>query len=263
IGLVIACAIAILLTGSFGLGDYYAPENVRSDKLCIDFLSQYRMASRISPLNPKFHRELGWCEAFYGNNLSLAKKELEIAIKLAPTDASNYFVRGLIAAREGDAKKAVRYFRKSLRFNPNSTQTIYQLALVYRAMGDRRKYELSLKRLLGIERSSYEQIRGVPELVDLTYVHAHLYFGEVYERSGNYRAAAAEYEAAISRIERWRSNKMIIDVQRALGELTPEEERRVMRTLRNSYLRLARVCELMGELDCSREAVSKARRIKT
>ena len=262
VGLIIACAIAILLTASFGLGDYFAPDQAEAPADPAGTLTAYYAAATVSPLNPKYHREIGRFEAAVGSDLDLAAKEADAAIRLAPTDASNYHVRGLIALREDDLRGALVWFDKALRFNPKSTQTIYQMAAAYRALGDARGCESSFRRLLEIENSPYEQIRGVPELVDLTYVWAHLYFGDKYSRQKKYTSAIAEYRAAIDRLERWRSNKQILEMQRTTGMLAPDEERRVLEQLRDAYSRLAEAYELVGDRHRARVARQNGRMIR-
>jgi len=265
VGLIVACGIMIVLTGSFGLGDYFAPDQFQQAAKPEDITSwqnRYRLATLVSPLNARYHREYAKYLAVPGGDLREAVDELDAAVRLAPTDASNYFVRGLLALQWGTPRQAIGYFRKALRFNPNSTQTIYQMALAYGALGDRSGYESALKRLLRIEDSTYEQVRGVPELVDLTYVRAHLYFGDKYLSRGVYNFAATDYRAAVNRLEQWRSHEQILDMQKALGTLTPEEEREVLRTLRDAYFRLARAYELSGDPAGAREAREKGEGIK-
>ncbi|MGB9618840.1 MAG: hypothetical protein ACPL7K_00340, partial [Armatimonadota bacterium] len=265
IALITMCAAMIVLTGSFGVGDYLAPEQLGSPHDQGDSIARYArcsLAVKLSPLNPGLRREYAKLLLTVDSEPELATDQIRDAIRLAPTDWSNYYLGGAISMRLGDPSAAVEWFKKALRYNPNSTRTIYEMALAYEAIGDTRGRERAMKRLLRIEQSPYEQVRGVPELVDLTYVYAHLYFAEKYARQHRFDRAIAEYKAAIDRIERWRSNKQVLKMQRATGMLTPQEENRILQTLRGTYLALARSYELSGDIASARQARQKGTRIK-
>ena len=258
--LIAACAVMIVLTGSFGLGDYFAPGELAQDLSNEEMLGAYERASAVSPLNPRYRREMAKYLAASGV-WGVAQWQAEEAIRLAPTDASNYQVRAAIAAARGDPEAAIGFFRQALKWNPNSTRTVYQMALAYQAAGNERGYERALGRLLKIENSDYEQIRGVPELVDLTYVYAHMHFADKFLRERRYTRAITEYQAATDRLERWRSNKQILEMCRMLGTLTKEDEHAALDTLRQACFGLARAYDLSGDRARAREAREKGERV--
>ena len=134
------CVILIILSGSFGKADYFASK-----------ANDYRLATFISPLNPKYHREYGKELAYMANDTTDAVKEIKKAIRLAPADAANYQALGNIYLIMDHPKDAIIQFNRVLKFNPNSTQTLYQLAQAYYSMGNTKAFESTLKRLIEIE----------------------------------------------------------------------------------------------------------------
>lgn len=260
---VLVCTIGVLLNTSFGLGNLFEPDymaRVPADQY-ESALHRYETASTISPLNPRLHVELAKYLAFVGNDPDRADCEIQTAIRLAPTYAGGYHIRGIMALRTGNSKSAIRYFRKALKLNPNSTQTLYHLAQTYRMLGDMGRFEATLTRLEDIENSEYEQVKGVPELVDTTYADAHAYFGGKYLARRKYASAAGEFISAVDRLERWRSNKQMIEVARHTGRLTKEEETQLLTLLRDCYLGLAKACRGMGNATGAREALAKAKKV--
>ncbi|MGQ9454459.1 MAG: O-antigen ligase family protein [Armatimonadota bacterium] len=251
---------SVMLAFSIALGDLLVPdENIVARGADLDAMCRrYRLAVLANPINPAFRRDY----ARYLVSSSLGQREAErqlvTAIRLAPTDAANYFTYGLLALHTGEPVRAAQKFRMALKYNPNSTQTFYQLAQTYRRLGNLRAYESALKRLIQIEKSEYERVRGVPELVDLTYVSAHMYFGSKFMAEAKYAEAAVEYRAVVERIERWLSQKDIIRMQRVLGRLTRGEEQAIIRNLREAYLQLAKAYKLSGHPELARETMRKA-----
>lgn len=254
--------IFALMAVSIGLGDYKAPDEQIRIYPTADVESwrdRYHWAVLVNPLNPQFRREYAKCLVLAdAPDAQLAEKQLAVAIRIAPTDAANYFVRGLLAQFTGNPREAIRWFKQALRFNPNSTQIVYQLALTYKELDDTKGYESALRRLIEIEESDYERVKGVPELVDINYVYAHMYFGEKFLSERKYAQAAAEFRAAVDRLERWRSQKSIIRMQRALGMLTERDEEKVLQHLYEAYLRLSNAYRLLGKPKLAQWAAHKA-----
>ena len=254
--------IFALMAVSIGLGDYEAPDEQVTIYPTADVKSwrdRYHWAVLVNPLNPQFRREYAKCLVLAdASDAQLAEKQLAVAIRIAPTDAANYFVRGLLAQFTGNPREAIRWFKQALRFNPNSTQIVCQLALTYKKLDDTKGYESALRRLIEIEKSDYERVKGVPELVDINYVYAHMYFGEKFLSERKYAQAAAEFRAAVDRLERWRSQKSIIRMQRALGMLTERDEKKVLQHLYEAYLRLSNAYRLLGKPKLAQWAAHKA-----
>lgn len=260
----IACAAFALTSASFGLGDFYAGrmqdarEHTGPDVAAAQ-IELYRRAVTVSPLNPKYRRDYGTYLAhpLGGDEPERGAREIERAIRLAPTDAQNYHARALVALWTGDLEGAVRYLRRALKFNPNSTRTILLLADTYAALDDERGRESALQQLLDIESTPYEQIKGTPEMVDTTFAYAHVYFGEKYLAQEKFARAAGHFDAAVERLERWRSNKQFLEVARYMGMLTTDEERALLMLQRDCYYRIADIRREMGNEAGSRIARSK------
>ncbi len=116
----------------------------------------------------------------------------------------------------------------------------------YQALGNTKSSESTLRRLLAIEDSDYERVKGVPEMVDTTYARAHAYFGEKYLASKDYASAGREFDAAAERLERWRSNTQMLQVARFTGSLTKEDEGNLLDLLRDCYLGLSKTSDAIG-----------------
>jgi len=255
--LVVLCVLMSLFAISFALGDLVAPDSkIQSSMSNAEMLRRYRLASMLSPLNAEYHREAAKYLAAEGNAQD-ALRELKTAIRLASTDASNYYTMGLVSQYMGRAEQAVECYEKSLRYNPKSTGTLLKLAEARLMLGDTRGAEEAFNRMIWLEESEYEKIKGVPELVDTNFVHAHLYFADKYLTQKRYARAITELTEAIDRLERWRSNKEVLKIARFSGMLTSKDERNLWLLLRACYFRLAYAYEVLGEPKKAAEA-SKA-----
>ena len=122
--------------------------------------------------------------------------------------------------------------------------------------------EAVLNRLIEIENSPYEQIKGTPEIVDTTFARAHAYFANKYLARGEYEAAINEYTSAIERLERWRSNDQMLMVTKLMGKLTTAEEQDLLRLLRRCYLGLAEADLKINDKSGAVKAGNKAEKIR-
>lgn len=260
-GVVAVCAVFIIAGVSFGLGSLLAPDMMGAPPSVDEAMESYRFASRVSPLNPLYHKELAKYIAAEGDYAG-AKRELARAVTLSPTDGSIYFTAGILDSKYGDVNGAEANFKKSLECNPNSTQSLYELAQVYAQKGDVRQYEATLTRLVEVEQSLYEQVKGVPELVDTNFAYAHVYFGKKALSAKDYPQAVAEFTVSIERLERWRSNEQMLKVSRFSGLLSPDEEVELLELLRDSYLGLADTHEKLGEDSKARDGRRKADKVQ-
>ncbi len=118
-----------------------------------------------------------------------------------------------------------------------------------------------LTRLISIEDSEYETIKGVPELVDTTFAFAHAWFGEKYLARKRYARAITEFTSAIDRLEKWRSNEDMLQVMRFSGRLTKEEERETLELLRRCEYGLADAYLAMGQNGAASRALRRAQRV--
>ncbi|MCL5104654.1 MAG: O-antigen ligase family protein [Armatimonadetes bacterium] len=262
--LLVVCAVGILLSVSFGLGDLFAPGSfgAMESGSPADATRAYARAASVSPLNPKYHRELAKYLKAQGD-LEEAARQADTAIRLARTEDSNYYVRGMISLAAGEPQAAISSFRRALKLNPNSTRTLYQLGITYRDLGNKSEYESTLRSLLTVEQSNYEQVKGAPEMVDTIYARAHLYFADNYLAQKRYYAAADEFRSAIDRLENWRSHELYLEVARYSGMLSEEEERGLLETLRDSYFGLSQAYSRMGNKSAAAQAQSKGEKVKT
>ncbi|MCE5313801.1 MAG: O-antigen ligase family protein [Armatimonadota bacterium] len=234
-----ACLILAVLSASFGLARRLTPVQMGSDETFSSSLKGYEMACKICPLNAEYHRELAKYLAADGD-LAASKRQLDTSAKLAPTDASTYQVGGMIALANDNPKMAVSYFKNAVKCNPNSTNAIYKMSIAYGMLGDEKDQYQAIKRLIEIENSLYEQVKGAPELVDTTFAHAHAYLGAKYMARKRYSAAANEYVQVIERLQRWQSNKDVLRVALLTGMLTESEKNDLLELLRQSRSDLAK-----------------------
>lgn len=255
------CAAMVLLSGSFGIAGYFAPDQLDESQSYHAAFSNYKLASRMSPLNPVYHRELAKFLAVDGD-LTAAKSQIDKAASLAPTDGTTYQIGGMIMMVNGKPKTAVDYFTKALKCSPKSTNSLYQLSEAYRMQGDVKGRERALSRLLTIENSEYEALKGTPELIDTTFARAHIYFGEKYMAQKKYSRAANEFTQAIDRLDRWQSNKQMIKVAVYAGLLTEQEKLDLLGLLRESYYNLAGACDALGHKEWASESRKKGDAVK-
>ena len=101
----------------------------------------------------------------------------------------------------------------------------------------------------------------MPELVDVTFAYAHAYFGSQYLDRKDYKDAVREFKLTTERLERWRSNKQILEMARVTGMLSDDEETALLYLLRESYLNLADAYSGLGYETKAKEARTKSERI--
>lgn len=261
------CAVAVLLSASFGLGDWFAAsaktaaeeENVDAARVT----DLYERASIASPLDPEYHRMLGLWLGMGEGDFAAADWQIDRSICLAhDTSEGGWYARALLAGARRDWPSAISSLKTALLFSPNSTQTLDKLARAYRASGDMRGYESTLRKLVMIEDSPYEQVKGTPEIVDTTFAFAHAYFGGRYLERRKYGLALKEFTAAIDRLERWRASGDMRKIQRMMGLITPVDERERLDLLRECYRQLAAACNGFGNRAGAAESLAKAAKVK-
>jgi putative inorganic carbon (HCO3(-)) transporter len=261
IGAGAVCLILALMSACFGLANRLAPNQFEEDMSFNSSLKGFKTASSICPINADYHRELA---KYYAANdeMSDANKELQKAIKLAPTQSSNYQVAGMIELTYGSPKEAIKYFKQALECSPNSTNIVYHLSVAYGMLGDENGKSRMMTKLIEIENTDYEQLKGAPEIVDTTFARAHIYFGEKYMAEKKYMQAANEYDCAITRLERWRSNKQAVDIALYSGIISEQEKRDLLLLLRNSYYIIATAYDAFGKKSTAEEYRVKGAAVK-
>ncbi len=253
-------ALAVVAATQYG-ADYTAPSPEQlayaySTGNVSSLTESYRAASKLSPLNPEDHRELG--KLLSVSDPSESDREFAEAIRLAPKDGQNYFAQGMMLLRTGKLQEAIESLRQAQRYAPKSTQIIYTLAEAYQKQGRTIEYEQALRDLLATENTPYEQLKGVPEMVDVRYAFAHSYFAKKAMAAGNPHESIKELEPAISRLESWRSETKYLQIARATGSLSQDEERDRLQLLIDSYKLIAKAYRQVGETGKASLAEGKA-----
>lgn len=116
------------------------------------------------------------------NRLGKAKAEFQKSVKADPTYSLSYNNLGLIASRQGDHRKAVKYFQDAIRFDPYLVEGHLNLATFY-IINDRRD----------------EAIRILDQAADLFPLNDFVRFklGLTYYEMGQFNKAAVELEKAL------------------------------------------------------------------
>lgn len=263
--LVVACVVAIALSAPFAMGDYWATQakEAASANETGQAVELYSRAAAISPLNPEYHRQLGLWLGLGQGEYQMADTEISRSISLARnTSEGGWKARGILAGARGDWPMAISSLKTSSSFNPNSTDTFNYLATAYRSSGDVRGYETTLRRLLTIEKSPYEQIKGTPEIIDTTYASAHAYFGRQQLSKKHYPAAVTEFKAAVDRLELWRASGDMRKLQRLMGMSSEADENSRLDLLRDCYKGLAAAYSAMGKPKQAAESLANAEKVK-
>lgn len=139
----------------------------------------FEKAVRLKPDSAAAMANLAVNLARLGKN-GLAEVEFKKAIQAEPGNFSANHDFGEFYARAGKATEAIPYLRAAQRAQPSSYGNGYDLALAYVEVGMLAEARQQVQDLL--------KIRDSAELHDL--------LGEVEEKSGNYLAAANEYQQA-------------------------------------------------------------------
>ena len=261
------CVLLIALSCSFALGDFFAIRAAivpaESPNATAHIISLYKNATVVSPLMPTYHRQLAEWLGVRGLDPEPAYKQVNTAIKLARhTAEGGWFVKGVIAEAQSDTSLAISSFNKALIYHPNSTRTLFRLALIYRHTQNQAALEGVLRRLIAIEESDYENIKGTPEIIDGTFAYAHAYFGDKYLSNRYYSGSIREYQKAINRLERWRSSGTMRDVQMSIGMISQGDAEEMLILLRECYFGLAEAYKATGNDAEAAQAAALASKIK-
>ncbi len=139
-------------------------------------------AYELNPNNPDVLNALGIAYSSV-REFKKAEKFFLRAIELAPEKGELYTNLGVILAEEKKFNKAIWYLKKAVE-NPeykNKEKAYYNLALIYKKMGDEKKYEENLKKAL-----SYNQY----------FINAYLSLGNFYLNNKRYQEALNVYMKA-------------------------------------------------------------------
>ena len=140
----------------------------------------FEKAVRLKPDSALARANLAVCLARLGKN-GLAEAEFKKAVQAEPGNFSANHNFGEFYARTGKPEAAIPYLQRAQRAEPSSYGNGYDLALAYHEAGMQSEARQQIQELLKRKDSA--------ELHDL--------LGEVEELSGNYVAAANEYQRAV------------------------------------------------------------------
>jgi tetratricopeptide (TPR) repeat protein len=168
----------------------------------------------------------------------------------------------MLESARNEWPRAIADLKAAVRYNPNSSDTLNLLASAYESSGDTKQYEATLRRLIEVEQSLYEQIKGTPELVDTTYASAHAYFGRKYMNTKQYALAAKKFQAAIDRLEMWRKSGEMRKLQTMMGMSNEAEDERRLGLLKECYVGLADAYTDMGRKADAEAALEQMRKVK-
>ena len=139
----------------------------------------FEKAVRLRPDSAPARANLAISLAQLGKN-NLAEAEFKRAIQAEPENFSANHDFGEFYARAGKVKEAIPYLRRAQQAQPSSYGNGYDLALAYEEAG-----------MLAEARQQIQELMKMHDTADL-----HELLGEVEEKSGNYLAAANEYQQA-------------------------------------------------------------------
>lgn len=265
VALAAACVALIAISASFAVGERFASaarDAARADDRT-ETGALWRGAAAWSPLHPEYRRQRGLWLGLDEGDFRAAEAEIERSISLARnTSEGGWKAMGMLAIARRNWPQAISNLNTAARYNPNSTDTLSLLAAAYHGLGDTEGYEAVLRRMLAIEKSPYEQIRGTPELVDTTYAYAHAYFGKKELARKRYAAAVREFEAAVDRLELWRASGDMRQLQQMMGMSNEVEDERRLDLLRECYKGLIDANYALGNEAEVDEALKKIQDVK-
>lgn len=167
----------------------------------IMFMRQdYADSYKIFPNNYMALRELA------SNDPLHSAEYLQRAAVKAPKDYISYQLLGDSFYMDNPTSEtSLVNYEKALKLHPHSTLNMIRICnwALYNSKTDiAEKY---YRKILDQENSAYEQLKGIPELVNTDYCEAHIFFGDKYLAEGNAEKAEKHFLAATGRYEKWLS----------------------------------------------------------
>src|SRR5882762_6005541 len=136
-----------------------------------------------SMLSPKLQKELSRSvEALQANNLDAARKHLDAAYHLAPSNPEVNYMRGLLADRQGNLASAQASWEKTIALDPKHSLALLGLAAILARRADFAGAKSYLERVLESDPNSW---------------HAHHLFASVCIRQGDYAEAITRAERSL------------------------------------------------------------------
>jgi O-antigen ligase/tetratricopeptide (TPR) repeat protein len=199
--------------------------------------ASYQQAASLDPLNAQPHLTLGELEIAIARGsgdssyVDRAAGEFKSAIRLEPASSKNYYQ--LYKANDflGRNDEAMAAIRSAVARDPKSPVLLDAMARLCEKMGRHSEMLSVYREMERIEESPYEQVRAVTELVEPTYVFAHVALGDELLRTGDSVGAREEYVRAMDRIDRYKASlKAMAAILAAGGRQDPSMEDRIDRT---------------------------------
>jgi tetratricopeptide (TPR) repeat protein len=147
-------------------------------------------------------------QLFEEGRYSEAEPILKNVISVNPKYADVHNKLGIISHLNGDSRRAVEYFRKSLELNPNYTEASLNLAITYNEMGEFKKAQEVFTRAAQI---AHPTPTAIDPFIAGKIANEHYKLGNIYLDFGMNDEAIQEYQKAIKMFPR------LPDVQTKLG----------------------------------------------
>lgn len=249
-----ALALAVtILSVSLLLGGIYAKSGrqalQRHDlRSAVD---AYKIATKFVPIAAEYHLELGRIQAAGMENLEPALESLRRAGKLEPTRARYPYVTGMVLASRGQHEEALTELQRATDLDPRSPMPQLALGDIYEELGRRQEALEVYRRMVRVEESIYERLRGVPELVEPAYAFARHRLATDAEQKEQFDDAIRHLEAAVERLERRRTFADFILAAQAGGIASVQDEMEFHNLLISSHRKLAELYSQIGEFDKS------------
>ena len=157
-------------------------------------LGYYHRAAVLSPRNALYRMRLGqWWAAADPKHPEAAIRQFWAAIKLDPNRAKYRVALGRMYLRIGDYSAAVPVFQDALKLNPKEPKLILSLAQTYEALGRQDRAMNLYRKLLRQEKTPYETVKGIPQIVETAYAIAHFAVAKKAEENGRTEEAIGHY----------------------------------------------------------------------
>ncbi len=181
-------------------------------------------ACRLDSLRAEPHLELGklygaLARAGDGAAAQEAVQHLRQAASRMPTDPEPWFSLGRLQADIGRPALARQALTEAVKRHPHFARAYLALGDIEQAQGDEEAALAAYERVVEIEESPYERVKGVTELPDDTFVLAHLRLGKLLLSQGRKQQAASHFRATMERADEYlRKYEAMRPVLQVMGE---------------------------------------------
>lgn len=252
----------LLLGGHFlgvGVGAFHAHLAARAATLG-EAERSYRIGLAWDPTNSDYLYALAGIRGALGDQAE-ALRYLQQAIRYEPS-ARRYYQLGLFYESTGARKEAEQAYQASLQHDPHSLAALLRIARLQEAT-DSQKALNYYERIVAIEKSLYNRVRAVPEIVETAYAFAHLALGTSYEKQGKLQQAEQEYHAALRIFEDYRTYTYPFNLQmRPLGLFKPDKEQEILQAHLHALDRLINLLQKRKQKEAVEELLVKKEQLQ-